>query len=421
MTTTAEAPIVVIGAGQAGGELCAALRMSGYAGDLVLIGEEEHLPYSRPPLSKAFLLGTKTRDDLKIRGTEFYEVHGIRTVTGHRAVSVDRGSKQVVLDDHGIIAYSSLVFATGGEARRLGDQAADSAPNVHYIRTISDVEALKKDLVVGARLTVIGGGFVGLEVAAAARKLGIAVTVIEAGPRLLGRVAGVAVSSFFHRLHTEEGVDVRLDASLAGFDLDSTARVANVRLSDGAVIATDVVVIGIGLVPNASLAADAGLDVNGGIVVDEFCRTSDPRVYAIGDCTIHPCGEHGGMRRLESVANASEQARVAADAITGGTRAYRSVPWFWSDQYNLTLQSVGLASSCETVVMRGDAEVGRTFAAFYLKDGEVRAADVVGSPRDFALAKKLVGARMRLHPGDLANVDLPLKEILGRPGLSAPA
>lgn len=409
--------VVVVGAGQAGGETVAALRMANYAGDIVLIGDEGHLPYSRPPLSKAFLLGASGADDLYLRPASFYEAYDIRTVMDRPAVSVDRHERTVMLDGGEAIAYEALVLATGGQARHLDDPVAEAAPNVHYLRIIADVDLLRPGFVPGARLTVVGGGYVGLEVAAVARQLGLEVTLLEAAPRLLARVAGPEVSSFFHRIHGEAGVDIRLGAMVDGFVSDDAGRVTAVHVVGGDVVPTDLVLVGIGLEPHVSLAVDAGLEVENGIVVDDYCRTSDPSIFAIGDCSWHPDSEHpdndhGGMRRLESVPNATEQARVVASVIIGSPKAYTSVPWFWSDQYDLKLQSVGLSTGHDEVVVRGSVEEGRTLVVLYLKDGEVRAADVIASPRDFAVAKKLVAARASIAATRLADPGVQLKELL---------
>lgn len=407
-----ESAVVIIGAGQAGGECAAALRMAGHAGPVTLVGAEEHLPYSRPPLSKAYLLGESDVKDLYLRPHAFYDQQKIRTVLGRRVTAIDRAGREILLDDGERIAYAKLILATGGAARHLSDPVAEAAPNVHYLRGIADVEALRPGFVPGARLVVVGGGYVGLEIASVGRKLGMQVTVLEAADRLLARVAGPEVSGFFKRIHVDEGVQVRVDAFIDGFEADESGRVTSVRLATGEKIAADVVLVGIGLVPNDGLAAAAGLEVGNGVVVDEYCRTSDPSIYAIGDIALHPCSEHGGRRRLESVPNANEQARVAAAAITGAPKAYSSVPWFWSDQYDFKLQSVGLSTGSDIVVFRGDIAHSRYFAAFYLKNGLVRAAEVVGSTRDFAAAKKLVTARARVEPEQLADVSIPLKEIL---------
>lgn len=406
------AGVVVVGAGQAGGEVVAALRMAGFTGRITLVGEEPHLPYSRPPLSKDFLLGATSDEVLLLRPPHFYEKHEVHTKLGRTVTAIDRDRRVVRLDDGADLPYDTLVLATGGDARRWPDPIADSAPNLHYVRTIDDTVRLRADLVPGARLVVIGGGYVGLEIAAAGRKRGLTVTVVEAEERLLARVAGPEISAFIQRVHREEGVDLRLGASVTQLLADEGGRIESVHLADGGALECDLVVIGIGLVARDGLALDAGLEVADGVVVDEFCRTEDEAIYAIGDCTRHPCSENGGMRRLESVQNASEQARVAAGAITADPRPYASVPWFWSDQYDVKLRSVGIPTKHDEVVVRGSFAEGRSAAVFYLKDGRVSAADVVSSPRDFGVAKKLVASRAELSAEQLTDESTPLKDLL---------
>jgi len=404
--------VVVVGGGQAGADCVAALRMAGHQGAITLIGEEADHPYARPPLSKAYLSGKADVEDLYIRPPAMYEQQGIEVHTGTRVTSIDRASRQVTLRNVGRLPYDHLVLATGGRPRRLPTPGLDEAPNVHYLRTLADVAAMRPRFVPGTRLVVVGGGYVGLEVAAVARQLGLTVTVLEALPRVLARVTAPQVSAFYQRVHAEEGVDIRVDTAVTGFAFASDGAVTSVELKSGERLDADVVLVGIGLVPNTELAEQAGLAVDNGIVVDEFCRTADPAVLAIGDCSSHPCAEHGGRRRLESVPNASEQARVAAAAINGSPTPYTAMPWFWSDQYDVKLQTVGLSTGHDEVVIRGTIETGRSFAAFYLKDGQVRAADVVGSPRDFAAARKLVGARARVSPEALRDLSVPLKQLL---------
>ncbi|WP_217574357.1 NAD(P)/FAD-dependent oxidoreductase [Streptomyces sp. GbtcB7] len=404
--------VVVVGAGQSGAECVAALRMSGHQGPITLIGEEPSYPYARPPLSKAYLSGKAGVEDLHIRPPATYEQQGIDVRVGTRVVAIDRAGRSVAFDDGTSLSYERLVLATGGRARRLPVPGLDTAPNVHYLRTLADVAAMRHRFVPGARLVVVGGGYVGLEVAAVARGLGLAVTVLEALPRVLARVTAPQVSAFYQRIHAEEGVEVRVDTAVTGFAFAPDGSVTSVELKSGETIDTDVVLVGIGLVPNVELAEESGLLVDNGIVVDEYCRTADPAILSVGDCTNHPCGENGGRRRLESVPNASEQARVAAATITGNPRPYTAVPWFWSDQYDVKLQTVGLSTGYDDVVIRGTADTGRSFAAFYLKDGAVRAADVISSPRDFTAAKKLVAQRAEISPASLQDLSVPLKQML---------
>lgn len=404
--------VVIVGGGQAGAECAASLRMAGHRGPVTILTEEPTHPYARPPLSKAYLSGAATVEDLYIRPPSTYAQQDLDIRLGTRATAIDREGRYVRVEPGPDVPYDRLVLATGGRARTLPLPGAESAPNVHTLRGCIDVDAMREQFTPGARLVVVGGGYVGLEVAAVARKAGLQVAVLEAAPRVLARVTAAVVSGFYERVHAEQGVDVRTNCSVSGLEYGSGGRATGVTLADGRHLAADLVVVGIGLVPNTELAEKAGLPVDDGILVDEYCRTADPRVLAIGDCTRHPCAQHGGFRRLESVPNATEQARVAAAVLTGAPRAYDAVPWFWSDQYDVKLQTVGLSAGHDEVVVRGSADAGRSFTVFYLKDGEVRAADVVNGPRDFMVAKKLVAARARVPSDRLRDQATPLKQCL---------
>ena len=404
--------VVIVGGGQAGAECAAALRMAGHRGRLTILAEETSYPYARPPLSKAYLSGTATVDDLYIRPPATYAQQDLEIRLGTRVTAIDRESRYVRVDARPDVPYDRLVLATGGRARTLPLPGAESAPNVHTLRGLADIDAMREQFTPDANLVVIGGGYVGLEVAAVARKAGLQVTVLEAAPRVLARVTAAVVSGFYERVHTEQGVDVRTGCSVSGLEFGPEGRATGVTLADGERLAADLVVVGIGLIPNTELAEEAGLAVDDGILVDEYCRTADPRILAIGDCTRHPCDQHGGFRRLESVPNAIEQAQVAAAVLTEAPRAYDAVPWFWSDQYDVKLQTVGLSAGHDEVVVRGSADTGRSFTVFYLKDGEVRAADVVNCPRDFMVAKKLVAARARISSDRLRDQSTPLKQCL---------
>jgi 3-phenylpropionate/trans-cinnamate dioxygenase ferredoxin reductase component len=403
--------VLIVGAGQAGAECAAALRGAGHDGPITIIGDETHPPYHRPPLSKAYLLGTTEASGLLIRAPEFYPKFDIHLRTGETVTALDARNHTVRLGDGGELGYDRLVLATGGRARRLAMPGLAAARNVFYLRTIADVDGLRAHFVPGARLVVIGGGYVGLEIAAVARRLGLEVTVLESEPRLLARVASPPISEFFARVHREEGVDIRLEAKVTGFDFDQVGAVRAVALADGAGLPADVVLIGIGMLPNAGLAEGAGLAVDNGILVDEFCATSDPDVYAIGDCSRHPCNENGGLRRLESAPNASEQARIAASALVGQPEPYLRVPWFWSDQYDVKLQMTGLSTEFDETVVRGSTTEGRRFALFYLRDGALRAAAAVCDPRAFTAAKKLVAQRARVPAAVLADESVDLKAV----------
>jgi 3-phenylpropionate/trans-cinnamate dioxygenase ferredoxin reductase component len=406
--------VVIIGAGHAGGEVAAALRLEGFEGPVTLIGEESCLPYQRPPLSKSFLAGEIDAHALALRADEAYQRHAIRTVLGARVSGIDRSARCVRLSNDETIAYGRLVLATGGRPRRLPAVIAgevETCTNFHFLRTVADVERIRPQFLPGARLIIIGGGYIGLEVAAVAVKRGLTVTVLEALPRVLARVTAPEVSAFYESVHRAAGVDVRTSTAVEGFELDrARGRVAAVRTNAGLVEA-DLVVAGIGLVPNVELAQDAGLEVGDGIVVDEWCVTSDPKILAVGDCTNHPSRAVGRRIRLESVPNAVEQARTAAAWLVGNQRPYDATPWFWSDQYNLKLQMVGLSMGYDKLVLRGSA-AERSFVAFYLGDGRVIAADAVSRPAEFMQAKRLVAARLAVDPAKLANESVSLKTLV---------
>lgn len=401
-------PIVIIGAGQAGCDLSTALRQQGYDGNIVLIGDEPVLPYRRPPLSKAYLAGEMETEALYIKPQASYEKLNIDVRTGVRVESIDRQAHTVTLNNGEILNYSKLALATGGRARRLPLPGAEKG-NVHYVRTHEDILRLKEQFSTGKRLVIIGGGYIGLEAASVGIKMGLAVTLVEALPRLLARVTGPELSEYYHRVHTEHGVDIRLGAGVTALEGDQ--QVDTVVLEDGTRLAADLLIVGIGLIPNTELAEAAGLEVENGILVDEYARTSDPDIVAAGDCAN---AEHGFLKRrirIESVPNASEQARVAAASLCDKQLAHDSVPWFWSDQYDLKLQMVGINQGYEQVVIRGSM-ADNSFAAFYLQNGVIIAVDAVNRPKDFMLGKKLVAGRVSADPAVLADESTDLKSLL---------
>ena len=411
MSETSEvSKVVIVGAGQAGGEVAGELRKQGYTGAITLIGEEEQIPYKRPPLSKGFLSGAVTEESLYVSPKAKLDTLNIEFIGNARVARIDRARKAVVLADGREQAYDKLALTTGGRARLLPIIGADK-PNVLPLRSIADVKLLQPRCVAGARAVVIGGGFIGLETAAVMVKLGLTVTVLEGLPRVLARVTAPEVSAFFERVHREAGVDLRTGAQISHFEGDDEA-VREVVLADGARIATDFVIVGIGVVANTELAAEAGLVIDNGIAVDEFARTSDPDIVAAGDCTSHPSNFAGRRIRLESVQNAMEQGRIAARSILGKGEAYQNVPWFWSDQYDCKLQMVGLSGGYDRLVLRGDPATQRNFAAFYLKEGKLIAADTVTRPGEFMLAKKWVAEGAVLDPAQLADEAVPLKNLV---------
>ena len=403
-----QSTVVIVGGGQAGGETAIQLRKLGWAGRILVVGDERQIPYKRPPLSKAYLAGAVGEDSLYLLPQAGLDKLAIEYRGQTRAIGIDRGGKRL-LTGGGAIGYDKLVLATGGRARALNLPGAQR-PNVLPLRTIADVNRIRERCVVGRRVVIVGGGFIGLEVAAVATKLGLKVTVLEGLPRVLARVTAPPVSRFFERLHRAAGVDLRTGVQVTA--LEGEPDVRQVVLDDGSRVDADFVVVGVGIVPNVELAQEAGLPVDNGIVVDELTRTADPDIHAAGDCTNHPNDFLGRRLRLESVQNAMEQARACAAVLMGKAEPYRAVPWFWSDQYDAKLQMVGLSAGYDQCVLRGDAEAGRSFAAFYLHDGHLIAADAVSRAADFALAKKLVASRVRLDSAALADEAVPLKSLV---------
>ncbi|WP_137971258.1 NAD(P)/FAD-dependent oxidoreductase [Pseudomonas sp. F(2018)] len=416
MTDAASSIAIIIGAGHAGGELAIALRNEGWKGRILLLGEEAHLPYHRPPLSKAYLAGSVEKSSLSIRPQLAYDKANVEFFGGVRVLRIDRANKRLELADGKQLAYDKLAIATGGRPRPLSvpnAAAAERCANFHYLRTLDDVELIRAQMAAGKRLAIVGGGYIGLEVAAAAVAQGLQVTVLEALPRVLQRVTAAELSAYYERKHREAGVDIRTNVQVADLEVTGEA-VSAVICADGSRLETDLVVVGIGLIANTELAAEAGLEVDNGILVNEYAQTSDPDIHAAGDCTNHPNPLLGRRLRLESVPNALEQSRVAAAGMAGKLKAYASVPWFWSDQYELKLKMVGLSEGFERLVLRGEPQTN-SFSAFYLKDGKVLAADTVNRPQDFIAAKRLVAEGIAVTAEQLADDSRPLKELLPVP------
>lgn len=388
--------------------MVATLRQNAYGGRIILIGDEPELPYRRPPLSKTYLSGEATRESLLIRSSAAYDKLQVECWIGTQVLSIDRVKKNVLLSDGRVQPYTKLVLATGGRPRRLTDPGAQK-PNVHYIRTLADIDQLQPGFTSGKRLLVIGGGYIGLEAAAVGIKSGLAVTVLEAAPRLLARVAAPEISAFYEDAHRRRGVEVRTEVSVQAFHGD--LQVQSVTLSDGSELAVDLVIVGIGIVPNDELARSAGLDVDNGIVVDSYAQTMDPDILAVGDCAQHVNGFLARLLRIESVPSAQEQGRTAAHSICGKAIAHAAVPWFWSDQFDLKLQMVGLSEGYEQLVLRGEP-ASESFVAFYLKQGVVLSVDAVNRPQDFMVAKRLVAERLVVDPQVLADESVSLKSLL---------
>jgi 3-phenylpropionate/trans-cinnamate dioxygenase ferredoxin reductase subunit len=412
MTSDQSLPgIIIVGGGQAGGDVTTALRQNGYEGSITLIGEEPQLPYLRPPLSKAFLAGEITAGSLLTKAQMAYDKSGIAVRTGLRVDHIDRHEKILTLNNGESLPYSLLILATGGRPRVMKVPGAE-LKNIFYLRTIADVEFMQPAFLPGQRLVIVGGGYIGLEVASVAIKRGLDVTVLEGAPRVLARVTSPEMSAFYERVHRGQGVKIRTGVAVSGF-LPSPAgdAVGMVECGEDEALPADLVIVGIGLIPNTELAEEAGLLVDNGIVVNEHEQTSDPHIYAIGDCAAH--AHHGFLQRkvrLESVPNATEQARIAAAAICGKPLPAVTPPWFWSDQYKLKLQMVGLSDGYDEVVLRGDPET-ESFIAFYLRNQEIIAADAVNRVGEFMLSKRLVAERKAIPAAALADDSQPLKAI----------
>jgi 3-phenylpropionate/trans-cinnamate dioxygenase ferredoxin reductase subunit len=397
--------IVIIGAGQAGAQAIATLRAEGFAGSLTLVGDEGFAPYQRPPLSKAYLAGDFARERLFLKPDAFYAEAACELRLSLAATAIDRPSKTVALSDGTKLSYDRLLLTTGGRVRKLPVPGAGLA-GVYYLRGIADVDALRQHFQPGTRLAVVGGGYIGLEVAAVAVKHGLKVTVIEAADRVMARAASPQISAFYEKIHRANGVEFVLGAMATRFE--GNARAEGVSTNLGRVEA-DFILAGIGIVPNCELAEAAGLTCDNGISVDEYGVTSDPDIFAAGDCTSHP-GFAGGRVRLESVQNAIDQAKHAALAMVSKPSAYREVPWFWSDQYDLKLQIAGLARPGDTRVLRGNPET-RKFSVFHLRDGVVAAVEAMNAAPDYIVGRRLIAARAVVAPERLQDISVPAKSL----------
>ena len=399
---------IIVGAGHGAGQIVTTLKQKRYAGRIVLIGEEAWLPYQRPPLSKKYLSGELPATRLYLKPAAFYDDPGIEVRLNTRVERIDREAQRVVLDNGTALDYSALVLATGSRARRLNADGAGLAA-VHYLRGIDDVDRIRAGLKTAKRVVIVGAGYIGLEVAAVVRTAGHDVVVVEMTDRVMSRVVAPELSAFYEDAHQNAGVELLFGTGVEGFAARD-GRLSGVRLSNGRTLPADLVIVGIGILPNVELAAAAGLAVDDGIVVDRHCRTADAAVYAVGDCTSHPSRLYGRRLRLESVHNALEQAKTAAINIAGGDASYDQVPWFWSDQYDLKLQIAGLATGFDKAVLRGDRQQ-RAFSCAYLKEGRLIAIDAVNAPKDFMQAKALIAAGARPEPAALADPAIELKQL----------
>ena len=401
--------VLIVGAGHGGAQAAIALRQHGHRGSIAIVGAEPDLPYERPPLTKEYLAGTKDRERLLIRPAAFWDERRIEMRLGRRVAAVDAAAKRVTLDDGGELAWRALVWAAGGTPHRLGCEGADLA-RVHTVRSRADVDRILAELPEVERVAVIGGGYIGLEAAAVLCGRGLRVTVIEMLERVLSRVAGAPVSHFYEAEHRARGVDVRTGAAVEAI-VGEKGAATGVRLAGGEIVAADMVVVGIGIAAAVEPLLQAGAEGGNGVHVDSCCRTSLPGVYAIGDCAAHENRFAGGARiRLESVQNAHDQAVTAAKAILGNPEPYEAIPWFWSNQYDLKLQTVGLHHGHDDLIVRGDPGA-RSFSVVYLRDGRVVALDCVNAVKDYVQGRKLILAGVRAGKAALADARIPLKEL----------
>ena len=399
------AGMVIIGCGQAGGQAAASLRQEKYEGPITMIGQEPYIPYQRPPLSKQYLSGEQEKEKLSLRQESFYSEKEISLKLETSVLSLDPHKKELQLENDETVTYDKLLVATGGRPRKL-EVDGHTLKGIHYLRNIDDVDAIKTQMSTSQNLVIVGGGYIGLEVASVAIKKGLTVSVLEMESRILERVTTEEMSAFYQQLHTDEGVNILTSTQAKAFKGSET--VESVVCGDHEIPA-DLVIVGIGILPNTEMAEAAGLKTNNGLVVDEHCRTSNEHIFAAGDCTNHPNPILNRRLRLESVPNAMEQGRVAASNMLGGSKSYASMPWFWSDQYEHKLQMVGFSKDSDQSIIRGDM-ASKSFTVFYLKDDSIVAADSVNNPKEFMASKQLVGKKASIEA--LANTSIELKTLI---------
>lgn len=409
------AHVVIVGAGHAGGSTAAFLRQYGHEGPITLLGEEPHPPYQRPPLSKAWLKGEADAPSLLLRPAEWYAENAVALRCSAQVADLDADARRLTLADGASLRYDILVLATGARARPLPVPGAD-LPGVLFLRDAADADRLKAAIGPGRRVVIAGGGYVGLEVAASARHLGAEVTVVERESRLVSRVACPILSEMFLRVHRRHGVQFRLATEVTAIRAGPDG-VEGVALSDGTTAPADLVLVGVGAIPNDHLARRAGLSVRDGVIVDAHARTTRPEIYAVGDLTRRPVGLYEGDFRLESVPNALEQARQAAAHIVGRAPPPAETPWFWSDQYDLKLQIAGLPVDADATVVRGDPD-GSSFAVFHLRGDRIRAVEAVNAPPEFMAGKQLIASGAPVDPVRLADASISMKAV-GRPASPA--
>ncbi len=403
---------LIIGSGHAAAMLAPMLRQQGWAGAITVVTEEPVIPYQRPPLSKDFLAGEKSLADIYLRPASVYEQAEIDFVLNKRITAIHPAAKTITCMDGEQLAYTRLVLTVGARVRTV-DLPGATLAGVCYLRDLADAEQIRQHIQPGGHAVIVGGGYIGLESAAVLNRLGMQVRVLEMQARVLQRVTAPEVSAFYTRIHREEGVDIRCNTAVSAFHASpGTDKVAQVICDDGTTLAADLVVIGVGIVPNTELAEAAGLAVENGIKVNSQAQTSDPSIYAAGDCTCHYNPVYDRWLRLESVQNAAEQAHIAALAICGKPEDYHALPWFWSDQYDLKLQIAGLSQGYDQVVIRGDITNSRRFAAFYLRQGRIIAVDAVNKPPEFMFSKTLIMQGASMAADKLADESIPMKALM---------
>lgn len=406
-----QADVVIVGAGHGGAQVALALRTNGFEGSILMIGRESEPPYERPPLSKEYLARDKEFERLYIRPPQFWADKNVTLKLGAEVTAVDAAGHQVTLGDGTTVNYGKLVWAAGGDPRKLTCAGADLA-GVHAVRTREDVDRLMGELDAGAKkVVVIGGGYIGLEAAAVLTKLGCSVTLLEALPRILARVAGPEISAFYEADHRAHGVDLRTSVAVDSLE-GASGKVTGVKLADGEVIPAEIVIVGIGIIPSVAPLLAAGAEGGNGVNVDDHCRTTLPDIFAIGDCAAFACAfAEGAVMRVESVQNANDMGTCVAKAICGDPQPYHAFPWFWSNQYDLKLQTAGLSVGYDQTVLRGDPAT-RAFSVLYLKSGRLIALDCVNVIKDYVQGRKLVEAGTVIDPAKLADTAVPLKDLL---------
>ena len=402
--------VVIIGGGQAGAQTAVSLRKEGFSGAITMVCEEPDLPYQRPPLSKTYLAGELAKERLFIKPAAFYEKAKITLLLGVRVIAIDTEKQSLSLDNQQSLPYSHLVFATGGRVRPLHCPGIEHH-HVHYLRTLADVDAMRDKFQPGKRLVIIGGGYVGLETAAVAVKHGLEVSVLVARPTALGRVTSKVVGQFFEHVHRTAGVNLQSNTDVECLEGDNEEVVLTTR---GALLSADLVVVGIGLLPNVELAESVGILCEDGINTDQFGRTSIANIFAAGDCANHPNAIYKRRMRLQSVQNAIDQAKTVAASICGKNKPYTQIPWFWSDQYELKLQTAGVNTGYDEIVLRGDPE-SRSFAAFYLRAGRLLAVDAINRPAEFVAARNIISKHLSVSAARLSDESIPAKALAKPP------